>query len=87
MKKPKVTVFTTNYCASCQTLKRWLDSKTVAYDVVNLDEEPERQMEILEKTGQLQVPVTLIEASKDKEDVVVGTQYSQISRALNLNGA
>ena len=82
----KTTVFTTNYCASCQTLKRWLDEQQVSYQTVNLDNQPGRQAEILKKTGQLQVPVVTILQPDGDETVVVGNQFSQIRRALGLAG-
>lgn len=81
---PETTVFTTTYCASCQTLKRWLDERGVGYRTINLDDEPSRQAEILKKTGQLQVPVVTIVQPDGDETVVVGNQFSQIRRALGL---
>ena len=38
-----ITIFTTNTCAYCAMVKRWLDAKGFGYEVVNLDQNPERQ--------------------------------------------
>jgi glutaredoxin len=75
----KITVFTTTTCAYCTMVKKWLDNKGVSYDVVNLDEQPEKQKEIYEKSGALTVPVTLIEKEDNTEEVVVGFNLARLA--------
>ncbi len=75
----KITVFTTNTCAYCAMVKKWLDSKGVKYEVVNLDENPEMQKEIYEKSGALTVPVTLIEKEDSTEEVVIGYNLARLA--------
>ena len=77
----KITVFTTTTCAYCGMVKRWLDSKKFEYTTINLDEHPERQQEIYQKSGSLTVPVTLIEDG-DIEKVVIGFNLPKLSSAL-----
>ena len=79
----KITVFTTNRCPSCQTLKKWLDGQNIDYQVVNLEEEPDRQDEVLQKSGSLTVPVTSIVDSEGNEQVIVGPNYDQIKSIIN----
>ena len=81
----KVTVFTTNHCPSCQSLKKWLEERQVTYETVNLEEHPERQTEIFKKTGALTVPITLIVDKLGQEQVVVGNQYDRLKRFLGLS--
>ena len=78
----KITVFTTNTCAYCAMVKKWLDSKGVAYNVVNLDEQPEKQKEIFEKSGALTVPVTLIEKEDSTEEIVIGYNLSRLASVV-----
>lgn len=75
----KITVFTTNTCAYCVMVKKWLDNKGVQYSVVNLDEQPEKQKEIYEKSGALTVPVTLVENEDLTEEVVIGFNLSRLA--------
>lgn len=82
MASKKITVFTTNTCAYCAMVKRFLDSKGYSYDVVNLDEQPERQAEVLAKSGALTVPVTLVEHEDSSEDVVIGYNLSRLAPLL-----
>jgi len=60
-------------------VKKWLDSKGVKYSVVNLDEQPERQKEIYEKSGALTVPVTLVEHEDSTEEVVIGFNLAKLA--------
>ncbi len=78
----KITVFTTNTCAYCAMVKKWLDSKGVKYNVVNLDENPEKQKEIYEKSGALTVPVTLIEKEDSTEEVVIGYNLARLASVV-----
>jgi glutaredoxin len=75
----KITVFTTTTCAYCGMVKKWLDSKGVSYNVINLDEQPEMQKQVYEKSGALTVPVTLIENDDSSEDVVIGYNLSRLA--------
>ena len=78
----KITVFTTTTCAYCVMVKRYLDSKGFNYDIVNLDEQPERQSEVLAKSGALTVPVTIVEKDDSTEDVVIGYNLSRLAPLL-----
>ena len=82
--KPQVTVFSTTYCPSCQTLKKWLQQQQIEYQSVNVEKEPERQAELIAKSGGFLVPVTLITHGDGREEVVQGTQYAKIKSALGL---
>jgi glutaredoxin len=75
----KITVFTTSTCAYCGMVKKWLDAKGVVYNVVNLDEQPEMQKQVFEKSGALTVPVTLIENDDNSEEVVIGYNLARLA--------
>jgi len=54
---PKVTMYSTGVCPFCQLAERLLLSKGVAaIDKVRVDLEPERRVEMMEKTGRRTVP-------------------------------
>lgn len=78
----KITVFTTTTCAYCPMVKKYLDGKGLTYDVVNLDEQPEKQKEVYEKSGALTVPITLIEREDSTEEVVIGFNLPKLSSAI-----
>lgn len=78
----KITVYTTNTCTYCGMVKRYLDSKSLKYEVVNLEEHPERQAEAMEASGALTVPITVVTNQDDSQQVVVGYNLSQLAPAL-----
>ena len=77
-----ITIFTTNTCADCAMVKKYLDMKNHTYEVVNLDDHPERQAEALELSGALTVPITVVTKQDDTQNVVVGYNIAQLAPAL-----
>jgi glutaredoxin len=77
-----ITIFTTNTCAYCGMVKKWLDAKGHNYDVVNLDVNPERQAEALALSGALTVPVTVVTKQDDSKHVVVGFNLAKLAPTL-----
>ncbi len=78
-----ITIFTTNTCAYCVMVKKWLGTKGLTYQEVNLDEHPERQQEAFELSGQLAVPVTVITKDDDTKEVVVGYNLAKLAPAVS----
>jgi len=53
----KITMYSTGVCPFCQMAERLLRSKGIsAIDKVRVDLEPERRVEMMEKTGRRTVP-------------------------------
>lgn len=77
-----ITIFTTNTCAYCGMVKKYLQSKGKTYQEVNLDQNPERQKEAMELSGALTVPVTVITKDDDTKEVVVGYNLSRLAPAV-----
>jgi len=77
-----ITIFTTNTCAYCAMVKKFLDMKSQAYEVVNLDEHPERQAEALQLSGALTVPITVVTKEDDSRDVVIGWNPAKLAPAI-----
>lgn len=77
-----ITIFTTNTCAYCVMVKKFLDMKGQKYEVVNLDDHPERQAEALELSGALTVPITVVTKQDDSQEVVVGYNLQKLAPAV-----
>jgi glutaredoxin len=57
--------------------------KGLKYDVVNLDEHPERNQEAYElSNGALTVPITVVTKQDDSKEVVVGYNLGKLAPAL-----
>jgi len=78
-----ITIFTTNTCGYCSMVKKWLGSKGLNYEEVNLDNDPARQQEAYELSGQLTVPITVVTKEDDSREVVVGYNLSQLAPAVS----
>ena len=77
-----ITIFTTNTCAYCAMVKKYLGAKGMKYDVVNLDEQPERQAEAYELSGALTVPVTVVTKEDESREVIVGYNLAKLAPAV-----
>ncbi|HEX8763237.1 MAG TPA: glutaredoxin family protein [Candidatus Saccharimonadales bacterium] len=77
-----VTIFTTNTCASCMMVKKYLTTKGVSYDEVNVDQNPERQAEATAMSGVTTVPVTVVTRQDDSKEVVVGYNLAKLAPAV-----
>lgn len=77
-----ITIFTTNTCAYCGMVKKYLQVKGMTYDEINLDEKPEKQKEAFELSGQLAVPVTVITKVDDSREIVVGYNLQKLAPAI-----
>lgn len=77
-----ITIFTTNTCAYCGMVKKYLASKGMNYEEVNLDEHPDRQKEAFELSGTLTVPVTVVTKQDDSREVVVGYNLQKLAPAV-----
>ncbi len=59
---PQVTLYTKPYCPFCTMAKRLLDAKGVTWAEINLEQHPERRMEMIEKAqGRSTVPQVFVD--------------------------
>ncbi|MCG7532677.1 glutaredoxin 3 [Psychrobium sp. MM17-31] len=55
-----VTIYSRSWCSFCKRAKALLDSKEVAYDTIDIEEQPEKRDEMIERTGRTSVPQIFI---------------------------
>ncbi len=60
MSSGKVVIYSGNRCAYCNAAKRLLDSKKVDYTEINVDEDPARREEMMQRTQRQTVPQIFI---------------------------
>ena len=77
---PKIKVFTTPICPYCVTLKEFLKSENIAFEEVDVSVNLEAQKEMVEKSGQMGVPVVDIDG-----EIVIGFDKERISKLLNIH--
>ena len=78
----KITIYTTNTCAYCAHVKKWLDSKGLTYDVINLDEQPELRQSVIDMSGAMTVPITVVETEDGDKNITVGWNPAKLASAI-----
>jgi glutaredoxin 3 len=79
MADKKVTIYTTNICPWCIKAKEFFKENKILYKEKNVQEEPKLANELLEKSGQMGVPVITI-----GDSVIIGFNKERIKKALKL---
>lgn len=72
-----VTIYSTRTCAFCHATKQYLHGLKVPYEEVKVDEIPDGPQKLIEKSGQLGVPVIDFDG-----DIVIGFNRPQIDLLL-----
>ena len=75
-----VKVYSTPVCPFCVTLKKFLKDHNVEFEEFDVSEDEEAREEMIEKSGQMGVPVVEIDG-----ETVVGFDKDKISELLNLD--
>ncbi len=81
----KVKIYTTTTCPYCKMEKDYLDSKGVKYENVFVDDDPAAAQEMLEKSGQMGVPFTVIQKEEGQEEKILGFDKERLNIVLNLS--
>ena len=74
-----VIIYSTPSCHYCQMTKEFLKEKGIEYTDFNVAEDADKRAEMIEKSGQMGVPVILI-----GEEMMVGFDQAKLSAALGI---
>lgn len=61
MEKPRVEIYTAEYCSYCRQAKQLLDKKGIPYTEIRVDLDANKRAEMVERTGRRTVPEILID--------------------------
>lgn len=78
----KVAIYSTPSCQYCNMTKEFLGSHNVEYTNYDVSQDAAKREEMIEKSGQMGVPVIDIEG-----DIIVGFDQEKISELLGLDAA
>ena len=74
-----VKVYSTPTCPWCTVAKRYLESKNIKFDDIDVSRSKEAAIEMIQKSGQRGVPVIDINGN-----IIVGFDQAAIDRFLNI---
>lgn len=72
-----ITVYGAEWCGFCHMARRYLDDKKISYTYIDVDKDPAKGMEAVEKSGQRGIPVLEVNG-----EVIVGFDRPRIDAAL-----
>ncbi len=74
-----VTIYSTPTCHFCHMAKDFFTANSIVYTEYNVASDLEKRKEMVEKSGQMGVPVIVIDG-----ELTVGFDQSRISKLLGL---
>lgn len=75
----KVEIYSTPSCHFCQAAKAFMKEKDVKYTEYNVAEDQDKRQEMIEKSGQMGVPVIYVDG-----EMMVGYDEGKLSEMLEL---
>ena len=84
LKPTSVKLYSTMSCPYCKMEKAWLDENKVKHEVIYVDLNQEEAQKMVEKTGQMGVPVTEIKFDEGESEYIIGFDKPKLSQLLNV---
>ncbi len=75
----KILIYSTPTCPWCKKVKAYLTEKGFEYKDINVVEDPKAQEEMIDKSGQLGVPVIDIDGK-----IIIGFDKEKIDQILSI---
>jgi glutaredoxin-like YruB-family protein len=73
----KVTIYSSPGCPACKKAKDYFNQNNVAFNDINVADNPEKAQEVFEKAGQMSVPVIDIDGQ-----IMAGFNKGLVEKAL-----
>lgn len=80
----KLTMYTTTTCPFCKMQKDYLDSKNIPFEEILVDQNPQEAQKMIEISGQMGVPFTVIEKDGGEKVTILGFDRPRINEALGI---
>ena len=74
-----VSIYTTDTCGYCKMAKEFFQKNGVEYQEFNVGTDLAKRQEMIEKSGQMGVPVIVVD-----NDLIVGFNKSKLQELLNI---
>lgn len=75
----KVVIYSTPTCHFCKMTKEFLKENNIEYTDYNVAEDKDKRQEMIEKSGQMGVPVVFVD-----DDMLIGFDKEKLSNALGI---
>ena len=78
-----VKIYSTPTCPWCKKAKAYFKENDIKFTDVDVSSDEAAQKEMIDKSGQMGVPVIIIKDG-DKEEVLVGFDQAKVAKVLDL---
>jgi glutaredoxin 3 len=79
----KITIYSTKTCGYCHILKNWLDEKSIKYTDYSVDINPIAAQNMINISGQMGVPFTVIEKDDGQTVKILGFDKPKFESELS----
>jgi glutaredoxin-like YruB-family protein len=79
-----VTIYTTPTCGYCRAAKDFMNEHGVKYEEIDVGSNQEKAREMIEKSGQMGVPVIVVK-NGNQEDLIVGFDQQRMAASLGIS--
>ena len=80
--KVQVTVYSTSSCPWCHKAKEYLTKKKIKFEDINITENEEARNTMIDKSGQMGVPVIIITKNGKELEPIVGFDEEALEEAF-----
>ena len=80
----KVTLYTTSTCPFCLMQKKYFAEKNVQYTNILVDKQPDEAMKMVEISGQMGVPFTVVDREDGTRVTILGFDKTKIDDAIGI---
>ncbi|MDD4990393.1 MAG: glutaredoxin domain-containing protein [Candidatus Pacebacteria bacterium] len=74
-----IKVYSTEFCPYCVALKEFLKEQKITFEAIDVTENQKAQEEMIEKSGQMGVPVVDIDG-----EIIIGFDREKILQLLDI---
>ena len=82
--KPTVTIYSTATCAYCHAEKEFLKQHGIEFTEVRVDADEAAAQKMIDLSGQMGVPFTVISGGTGKDEQIVGFDQGRLAKALGI---
>ena len=79
-----VTIYSTPSCHYCHMAKEFFNANNIQFTDYNVAEDSAKREEMVEMTGQMGVPVIVVEKDDDSELVLLGFDKDKMATELGI---
>lgn len=81
----QIKIYSTPMCPYCHMLKDYLKGKGIQFEDINVATDEAAAEEMVKKSGQMGVPVSIIAKDDSTEEVIVGFDKARLNQILGIN--